>query len=663
MDTLEQAKTIFLNGLEHQNRGQWIQAEASYRKALELAPNRPSVINNLAAVLLMSKRYDEAASWCEKLLALDPGSATALLNLANCRLGLKFPQAALDILDAALAINPDYAEALTSRGKALIELRRYEEAFASCGRALAVNPGLVDALNNRGVALLELNQPEPALADCDRALSIAPDFVRSLANRSLALRALGRYEEEARNYEKLLSVAPDYDYAPGNLFQARVYTCNWSGHDSMASRLKAGVQAGKRCCTPFVMIRASDSATDQRQCARIQATDKYPPSPSPLWTGERYPHDKIRIAYVSADFRVHPVAHLMAGLFEKHDRKQFEITAISFGLAIASDMRTRLERAFDHFVDVRLKSDAEVADLIRTLEIDVAVDLMGYTQDSRPGIFAMRPAPVQVNYLGFPGTMGADYIDYIIADRTVIPQEHQSSYTEKVVYLPETYLVTDSSQRIAEHTPSRADAGLPERGFVFCSFNASYKFAPLTFEVWMRLLRLVEGSVLWLPAVDAAAMHNLQRMAAKQGIAPHRLVFANRVTQHADHLARLRLADLFLDTLPYGAHTSAADALWAGLPVITCVGTTFAGRVAASLLHALGMPELIACTVWEYEVLALRLATEPDMLLALRAKLARNRLTHPLFDTDRFRRHLEAAYVTMWQTSQRGEPPSAFAVT
>jgi protein O-GlcNAc transferase len=367
------------------------------------------------------------------------------------------------------------------------------------------------------------------------------------------------------------------------------------------------------------------------------------------------------MAYVSADFHEHATAYLMAGLFEAHDKERFEITAVSFGPDAADAMRARLKPAFDRFVDVRGTSDREVARMLHNLEIDIAIDLKGFSANSRTGIFAQRAAPLQVNYLGYPGTLGADYIDYIIADRHVIPPGHEGYYTEKVVRLPETYQVNDSKRSVADWSPGRAEIGLPDPGFVFCCFNSNYKITPDIFAVWMRLLERVTGSVLWLLETNAAASDNLRREAQRRGVAPERLVFAPPMPLDR-HLARHRLADLFLDTRPVNAHTTASDALWAGLPLVTCTGDAFAGRVAASLLDAVGLPELITQNLNDYEALALQLATTPSLLSDIRAKLARNRPLHPLFDTDRQRRHIESAYIAMWERYQRGEPPASFTV-
>ncbi len=560
----------------------------------------------------------------------------------------------------AIAIRPGYAEAFNHLGESLRQLNQLQEALQSCETALAIQPNFAEALNNRAIVLLALHRLEEALRSCDGALAIRPDFANALATRGYILQDFERHEEAAASFRVAMKLDPEHEYALGSLIYSAVQACDWSEYAQQDS-LSACIQASRRVALPFVLTAVSASPQEQYLCSKILVAHRCPPAPAPIWRGEQYKHAKIRLAYLSADFHDHATAFLMAGLFEHHDATRFETTAVSFGTNTRSDMRSRLERAFERFIDVRNKSDREVATMLRELEIDIAVDLKGFTADSRTGIFAHRPAPIQVNYLGYPGTMGADYIDYILADRYVIPEEHHAYYMEKVVYLPDTYQVNDRKRRIAERTPTRGEAGLPDRGFVFCSFNRNYKITPPVFDIWMRLLREVDGSVLWLLAGNASAPNALRREAMLRGVAPERLVFAARA-ELADHLARHRLADLFLDTLPYNAHTTASDALWAGLPVLTCLGTTFAGRVAGRLLNAIGLPELITHSLQEYEALAFKLATDGKTLSEIKQQLARNRETFPLFDTDRFRRHIEAAYLSMWERYQGGQTPASFAV-
>jgi predicted O-linked N-acetylglucosamine transferase (SPINDLY family) len=436
--------------------------------------------------------------------------------------------------------------------------------------------------------------------------------------------------------------------------------CDWASLQSDLAAVERDVGAGKHAATPFAFQAMSQSPQNLYVCSSTYAADRYSPQ-SPLWMGERYNNPKIRLGYLCGEFRTHATSMLMAGLFESHDRDRFELFAFDNGYDDGTPMRRRVEKAFDVFIDISRMSDLGAAKLIRDRRIDILINLNGYCGLSRTGVFAHRPSPVQVNYLGFPGTMGAEYMDYIVADGSVIREDEHRYYSEKVVTLPGCYQVNDSKRAVAEATPNRAEAWLPQSGFVFCCFNNNHKLMPDIFDVWMRLLGKVEGSILWLIQDNAAVAGYLRREAKRRGIAPERLVFAPRV-RVGEHLARHRLADLFLDTLPYNAHTTASDALWAGLPVLTCMGSAFPGRVAASLLYATDLPELVTRTLEEYEALALRLATNPSMLSELKSKVVRNRATSRLFDTDTFRRHIESAYVTMWERVQRGEPPAAFAV-
>ena len=656
----DQFDTLHYLGLLEAQRGQFEPARCLLTRALEINAESFEAHTNLGNVLLELKRYDEALASYDRALALKPDYAQALGNRGNVLLELKRYEEALASYDRALALNPDYVEAHYNRGNALLDLKRLEEALASYDRALGLRPEYAGALSNRGDVLCELKRHEEALASYDRALALDGDNADTLNSRGNALQELRRYEEAVVSYERALALKPDYAYALGMLAHSKMHCAEWNNYKEQCARLAAEVRAGRSSAVPFVFLSLSESARDQLLCSRICVRDKYA-FVSPVWRGERYVHGRIRVAYLSADFHEHATAYLMAGLFERHDKERFETIAVSFGADGPNEMRTRLQAAFDRFINVRQRSDREIAHLLRELEVDIAIDLKGFTTDGRPGICALRCAPVQVNYLGYPGTMGADYFDYILADRFVIPAEDQACYSEKVVYLPDTYQGNDSTRRIAERTPARAEAGLPAAGFVYCCFNNNYKITPEMFDRWMHLLNAVDGSVLWLLEDNPAAARNLRREAQKRGIAPESLVFAPRVKLE-DHLARHRLADLFLDTLPYNAHTTASDALWAGLPVVTCLGTTFAGRVAASLLNAIGLPELITHSLEEYEALALKLAKDGELLAGIKAKLARNRNTTPLFDTDRFRRHLEAAYVMMWERCQRGETPASFAV-
>ncbi len=636
-------------------------ALASFDAALALKPDYIEALANRGGTLHGLKRPREALASLDRALKLEPAHIEALLNRGNAQRDLGRYEDALESFNEVLRLDPEFVEALVNRGAVLRAMRRTDEALASHERALALRPDHAAALNGRGNALAELKRIEEAVASYDEALALRPDFSEALLNRSASLRDLKRPEEAAHSYARLLEIDPQYPYAEGYAFHSQLHACDWTSYAASAKRLVDAVARGRRVDAPFSFLALSDSVVAQQRCAQTWVEDMCPEASDPIWTGARYGNDRVRIAYLSADFQTHATAHLMAELFETHDRSRFEVFGVSFGPADSGGMRARLRRAFDRFIDASGSSDRQVAQMLAGLKIDIAIDLKGFTQGARPAIFAHRAAPVQVNYLGYPGTMGAQYIDYIIADRHVIPREHEPFYDEKVVRLPDTYQPNDRARAIASRTPSREEAGLPPTGFVFCCFNNSFKIAPAVFDIWMRVLARVEGSVLWLLEDNATASRNLRREAHLRGIRAERIVFAGRM-ELADHLARHRLADLFIDTLPYNAHTTASDALWAGLPVLTCMGSTFAGRVAASLLHAVGLPELVTHRLAEYEEQAFRLATTPGKLDELRTRLARNRTTHPLFDTDRFRQHLEKAYVRMHQQSRQGSPPVGFDV-
>lgn len=695
MTDAETAKAQFTQGLNFLDANDFANAEARFRATLALLPQSAPTLTNLAIALLRQGKVAEARDFAERALAIDANKVDALLALANCLAAEKKYTEAVAACDRIVAIDPGIAEVHGNRGLALSALCRFEDALASYDRAVALAPNFAVAHAGRGNMLAELVRPREAVAAFDRALALNADqvqvwfrrgnacfelrnFGEAIASydRALALKPnfadawLGRanalvnsqhYEQAIAAYDKALAAEPGLNYAEGLRLFAKLQICDWSGYAQDRERVLAGLKAGARVAQPFDTIVVACSPADQLTCARLFAAYRFPAPPHLLARDARYAHDRIRIAYLSADFHAHATAYLLAGVFEQHDRRQFEITALSYGPDDGSGIRARVRRAFDRFIDVRDKSDLEVARLMREHEIDIAVDLMGYVAESRPGIMLHRGAPVQVNYLGFPGTTGADCIDYIIADRIVIPEEERSDYSEAVVYLPDCYQANDDKRPIADAMPLRADAGLPEKGFVFCSFNNSFKIVPEIFDIWMRLLAAFDDSVLWLFAGHPAVPGNLRREAEKRGIRGERLVFAPRVPL-ADHLARQRLADLFLDTVPCNAHTTASDALRAGLPVLTCIGTNFAGRVAASVLNAAGMPELVTQSLADYEAMAVKLARDHALLASFKERLARTRESCPLFDTERFTRHLEAAYQTMWERLRLQQAPVSFAV-
>lgn len=583
-----------------------------------------------------------------------PTDPVAVYSLAVIWLRMPNPAPALDLLERAVNAGTDFAPLWFAHATVLVKVGRRDDALRSYQRAIDLKPDYADAMINSGVLLRDLQQHVAALTRFQQVLALQPDNVMALSNAATLMTEFKRGEEAVAMLERLVQLAPEHDYALGMLCHEKLQGCDWQGFEALSQRVIDGVRAGRRSSKSLGLMALSDSAEDHQRCARLFAQQRYPAAAAPLWTGERYRHDRIRVAYVSPDLREHPVGHLMAGIFERHDKARFETTGLSLGVDDGSRLRERMTRAFDQFIDARQMTAVQIAALLREREIDIVVDLAGYTADSRSEIFTWRPAPVQVNFLGYPGTMGLSCMDYILADRHVIPPEHWRFYDEQVVYLPDAYLPPASNLQIAETTPSRADCGLPPTGVVFCSFNHDYKILPAVFAVWMRLLLQVPGSVLWLMSRSERSQRNLRASAQAAGIDPDRLVFAQRVPRVEDHLARYRVADLFLDTHPYNAHSTAADALLAGLPVLTCSGQSFPSRVAGSLLQAAGLPELVTHTVADYEQLALALARDPDRLAALKARLMERQCDSALFDVDAFTRHLETAYLAMWRQSQLG---------
>jgi protein O-GlcNAc transferase len=637
-------------------------AASGCERVLSQEPENLPALQILSLVRFAQKRVGEALELARRAIAAAPEDPDGYNNLGLILARIGKPDVALAQYDKAVELAPAHAAVLINRGNALWDLNRLEEAVVSYDRAIAVQPDNVEALYNRANAALALRHIHEALKDYGRVLAASPDFPGALYNRGVASAEVKQYDDALADFRRLLAVAPDYAYACGTALRVAREACDWGADLPTIEGIERDVRGGARSAAPFAFLGLSASSECQLACARTWIQHRYPAAPAGLWQGEIYRHDKIRIAYLSADFREHAMPYLMAGLLERHNSKRFEITGISFVRDDGSVIRRRIAAAFDRFIDVGTQSDQEVARVLREMEIDIAVDLMGLTTGCRPGILAMRPAPIQVSYIGYPGTIAADHIDYLIADRTVIPPGDEAFYTEKVVYLPDTYQANDDRRQPVPKPPARAEAGLPDSAFVFASFNNAYKISPELFGVWMRLLRDVQGSVLWLVADNDTAMRRLRAEAAARGIAPERILFAPKIPL-PQHLARLALADLILDTLPYNGHTTTSDALWCGRPVLTCRGTTFAGRVSASLLQAAGVPELIAESLEEYEARARALATDRAALNRITSTLVRNRATHPLFNTDRFRRHIEQAYVTMWERYQRGEKPESFAVT
>lgn len=620
------------------------EALASYDKAIALQPGFAESFNNRGYALQQLGRYPEAIESCEKALAINPRFAEALNNRGNSLHLAKRFEDALASYDAALAISPGYTDAHCNRGNSLLALKRLDDALASHEQALHLQPGFAAALNGRGNVFHHLGRLDDAIASYDAALQIQPDLLDALNNRGRTMHLLQNHRQSQVSYEAALSIAPGDSAAFNGAALAALHLCDWDRYAGLEETMMRRVAAGSFASTLTLLACGGDEGL-QLQAAKAALAQMLPAGLTAAPRPHRRNRAKIRLGYLSSDFGEHPVGAQIAELLERHDRGRFEISGFSTRGDDGSALRSRIVRAFDNFHDLQDLSDASAAERIADTELDILIDLNGHTNGARFGILARRPAPVQASWLGYAGTSGADFIDYVIADAHVAPLGSEAAFSEKIIRLPHTYFVSDATRTIGE-IPARSQEGLPESAFVFCCFNASWKIRAPLFQLWMRLLAQTPGSVLWLRAAGDDVTANLRQAAYAQDIDPSRLIFAHKANISV-HLARHALADLFLDTLPFNAHATACDALWAGLPVLTCRGASFCGRVGASLLHAAGLPQLVTDDIGAYEALALDLARDPGKLASLKATLKNTRGHAPLFDTDLFRRDFEAALAAL----------------
>jgi protein O-GlcNAc transferase len=575
-------------------------------------PSNPQVValNTQAIALQGAGQHLEAEALLRQALALDDKNFLTLYSLGVARSAQMDSLGALGFFSQACEASPHLPLGHFAKAKTLHDLGLAEDALAVYDQAIAADPHYMEAYTNKAALLQAMNRHHDALLCLTAATDINPDHVRALEGQGQLLGQYKQYTLATQAFAHALQVAPDYAYGEGHLMGARLSNCDWIDFDAAKTRIIAGIEEGKLTCGPLTIMAITDDARIIRKCAELYAADKYQASPNPLWKGEKYQHRKKRVGFISADFRVHPVGYLLIGLIEQFDKSQFELTGFFTGVSDDSDLWKRYRCAFDHYIDCHGMTSLDVAKLMRAMEMDVLIDLSGHTEGTRLDILAHRPAPAQVTYLGFPGTLGLPYIDYLISDPRIIPDELEQHYGEKILKLPHCYLPRDDSVVPSPETPKRSDFGLPEEGVVFCSFNHDYKINPPLFKVWMDLLKEVPGSVLWLMKLNEGAHTNLTQSARDQGVDPERIIFASRLPRVEDHLARYRLADVFIDTFPYNGHTTAGDALRAGLPVVSLCGGSFASRVAASLLHDVGMPELACYSFQEYHDKALQMATD-----------------------------------------------------
>ncbi len=649
-------RAVMLRQLGHHDK-----ALASLNEALKINPRHVDALINRAHIFQSSHRSEEALLDVKTALEIRPDSAELLNSYGTILQGLCRYEEALSCFDAAIIINPRDAGLFYNRANVLREMRRLDNSLQSYDRAIALRPDFVEAYNNRGAILKSQYQIAEALKNFEAIAALEDRSAKTLINCGGLLQDLQRHEEALVKFKSAFAVAPDNPDATGGLIASALHLCDWDSSEKSIAPLRHHISEGTIAINPFVLLGFCGEPETQQKCAEQYVRRSLPHVPRPLWDGPIYHHDKIRLVYLSPDFCPHPVAHQIVQMLERHDRSRFEVIALSIGPDDGSDIRARIERAVDSFVDGCSQSDWDVAHLLRRMEADIIVDLCGHTRHARTAILSYRPAPIQVNYLGYAGTMGADFFDYVIGDRITLPVEHQCFYSERIVRLPNSYHVANSERPLGYCKHSRSEAGLPEKAFVFCCFNGSWKISRPVFDVWMRLLRSVPGSVLWLKHANQTVKGNLRREAQSCGVDGQRIVFATEAKTD-EHLARHQLADLFLDTGPFNGHSTAIDSLWAGLPLITCRGQAFAGRVAASLLHAVGLSELVTNSLTEFESLALRLANDQPLLESIRIRLQRNRVTCPLFDIDQFCGHIENAFVRMVEIAADGRVPSSFDV-
>ena len=673
------------------------QALDAYQKSIAIDPQYVEAWSNMGNALFAQKRYEEALDYHHHALSLDPNYVQAYSNAGNALNQLSRFEEAIASYDQALSLQPHYHEALTNKGMALYQLKRYDEAIASYDQALSLQPHYYEALTNKGTALYQLKRYDEGIFYYDQALSLNPnyheawfnkgvalhelkhydesifyydqalnlksDYHEAWANKASALYHLRRYEEAIFHYDKALNLKSNIDWLYGDFLHTKMRVCQWAGHPQAIKKVQEALMEKKKIIQPFPLLAISDDPILHRTASEIYAAKEHPLNPVLGEIPRRTKKDKIRIGYFSPDFCTHPVAFLTAELFERHDRSKFEV--IGFSLLKTPDgdeMRMRLKDAFDVFIDVEHMSDMQIAKIAREMELDIAIDLSGPTLHSRMRILAHRAAPIQVNWLGYPGTFGTTFIDYIIADEVIIPEGNKESFVEKIIYLPKTYMVDDSKRLPSSRIFTRAECGLPENRFVFCCFNNDYKFNIEVLDLWAKILLKAPDSVLWISENNEFFRKNILKEFAHRGVMDSRIIFANRVDLISDHLSRLGLADLFLDTFPYNAHSTAVDSLKAGVPLITLLGKSFAGRVAASLLTAVGLSDLIATTSVQYEQIAYELFKDKEKLLMYKKMLLEARLNGVLFDSQEFAKNIEASYLMMYKRYHEGLAPKHMKV-
>jgi predicted O-linked N-acetylglucosamine transferase (SPINDLY family) len=625
----------------------------NYNLAINNRLNFAEAYNNLGVAFQKLKNFDQAILQYKKAIGYKSLYLDPYVNLANLFKETKQFEEAIKNYDLAINLNPNLAEVYNNKGNALKEIRKFEEAIKNYDLAINLNPNLAEVYNNKGNALKEIRKFKEAIKNYDLAINLNPNFVEAYFNAATALQDIKNFEKAVLNFEKALLVDKEIPFCKGYLIHAKMLCCNWNGLNELYKEIYNDVEKNKYSATPFGYQAICDDESSLQKCAQLYSSKRFPEIKNSFFTKKISKNKKIKIGYLCGEFREQATSILMTEVWEKHNKENFEIIAFDSGWDDKSIRRNRIIAAFDKFIDISKVSDFDAAKLIYKEQIDILINLNGFFGTGRPIVFSYRPAPIQINYLGFPGTIGSKYIDYILCDQTVVPPQSKKFYNEKIIYLPNSYQANDTKRKISEKKFLREDLSLPKESFVFCCFNNNYKITPNMFDVWARLLKKIDNSVLWLIEGNSEATENLKKEAKTRNIDGSRLIFAKRIKLE-DHLARHKNADLFLDTLPYNAHTTASDSLWAGLPVLTCLGKAFPGRVAASLLRSLDLPELITYSENEYIAKAEEFALNPEKLRLIKNKLDANKFSKPLFNTELFCRSLESAFKIVFDKNNLG---------
>ena len=654
---LDQAKGKGIKGADFDQLEQKLN---NVNKASTLIPNDADGYYNMGVALQKQNKLDEAKEAYIKALSIKPDYVNAFNNMGTALQAHNKLEEAIEAYQKAIDVKPDHAEAYYNMGNALLEQGKLDEGIEAFNKVLFIKPDYAEAYNNMGIALQKQNKLKEAIDAYKKALALKPDHAEAYYNMGNTLQEQNKLLEAIEAYKSAIDINPNHEAARVQKLHQQACICDW---DSITEELTLVSELGttEKGVSPFALLSMEDAPERHLIRSKIYAKTKYTKKLKPELVKPLQKPKRLKIGYFSADFHSFPGMYLMVGLLEKHDRTKFEISAFSYGPDVNDRMRKRIKNAVDHFIDIKTADTNTVVNLARQRNIDIAVHRNGFTKNDRTELFASGLAPIQINYLGYPGTLGADFIDYIVADPILIPEDKRQHYSEEIIYLPNTYQPTDNTRIISDKVIIRKDMGLPENGFVFCCFNQIYKISSTEFDIWMRLLNSVNDSVLWLLESNKWAERTLKRQAEARGVNAERIIFAKKVPQ-AEHLARQRLADLFVDTFNYNAHTTTSDALWAGLPLVTKLGEGFAARVAGSLLNAVGLPELVTVTEQDYEVLILELATNPTKLAKIKEKLASNRLTQPLFNTELYTKHLEKAYQQAYQNYFDGNLPQKIIV-